>query len=125
MKTLKRVAKEMGVSYEDAVKLRDTRLTKMEWELDKFKRVLVGEAAEEKLKLAAEVPLAVPVVLRAQVKKECPNPRYVEVVLQGDPPKKVFCAIPRKLYGRLIGKIITVHAITDAQGNTGYRHEAC
>lgn len=124
MKTLKRVAREMGVSYDEALKLRDTRLTKQEWDLDKFKRVLVGPEAEEKLKLANAVPLAVPVVFKATVKKACPNPRYVEAILLPE-QKKVFCAIPRRLCGRLIGKPITVHAITDAQGNTSYRHEAC
>ena len=125
MKTLKKLAREMGITEEELVRLRDSRLTNQEWNIDCFKRVLFDEAAEEKLKLAGEVPLAVPCVLKAYVKKACPNPRYVEVVLQRADKPKAFCAIPRRLYGRLIGKFITVHAITDAQGNTSYRHEAC
>jgi hypothetical protein len=52
------------------------------------------------------------------VVKQCPNPNWVWALINGT---KTPVAIPSKLRGKLIGKTIPVHAITDASGTT-YRH---
>ena len=124
--TLNRLAKELKISKSAILDLRDTRLKEGEWYVNKWGSTSFTDEGADKIRLADTIPLAVPKVFNGVVKSGCPNPRYVVAVLDSLPDKvKVYCAIPRRLYGRLIGKHIIIHAITDAQGNTSYRHEAC
>lgn len=87
------------------------------------KKVWITDDAADRLRLAVEVPLAVPTRLKAYVLRGAPNPRWVEARLEGK-DGKVYVAIPRRLYGRLDGKPIMVDRIEDAHGGISYRHES-
>ncbi len=117
---------EVGISHFQLLKLRSEKLiAKVDW-YTKEGRAYFTESGVDKVKLALEVPLAVPRRVMATVVKPAPNPRWVYVKL--DDGKKlgslVPCAIPRRLYGRLVGKRICVDLIQDAKGGISYRHEA-
>ncbi len=77
------------------------------------------EEGMEELTIALQAPSAVPDVLYATVKRPANNLKWVWAVIEGVGQHTVF--IPRKLRGKLIGKRIPVHAITDTTGTT-YRH---
>jgi hypothetical protein len=116
------MAAELGISSNKLIKLRAEKLTPSEYYKDGTKSYFTDEAAE-KLRLAVAIPLAVPSKATARVIRAAVNPRFVMVKLEGvDGLRPV--NIPRRLYGRLIGKTITVDIIKDAQGGTSYRHEA-
>jgi hypothetical protein len=124
--TLNRLAKELNKGKLELEATAKAKLKEGQWFLNKWGSISFTPEGAELMRLEDAVPLAVPTVFQGMVKAACPNPRYVEAILETQPFKrKVYCAIPRRLYGRLIGKRIIVHAITDAQGNTSYRHEAC
>lgn len=79
----------------------------------------ITEAGMQELTIALQAPSAVPDVLYGKVKRDAPNPKWVYVAIEGVGQHPVF--IPRKLRGKLIGKRIPIHAITDTTGTT-YRH---
>lgn len=81
----------------------------------------VTEEGMQELTIALQAPSAVPDVLYGLVKKAAPNPKWVYTAIDGIGRRPVF--IPRKLHGKLIGKRIPIHAITDTTGTT-YRHAA-
>jgi len=80
------------------------------------------EEGADKIRLAVAVPLAVPVKVHAFVARAAPNPRWVYCSIPGQ-DTEVPVAIPRSLYGRLVGKSILVDIIEDAAGGKTYRHE--
>ena len=117
---------EVGISHFSLLKLRKEKLDPSKDYYVKEGRCYFTEAGADKIRLAVEVPLAVPKRLFAKVVRPAPNPRWVYVKLEDG--KKlgnlVPCAIPRRLYGRLVGKRICVDVIQDAQGGISYRHES-
>lgn len=74
------------------------------------------------MRLAIAVPLAVVTKARGRVMRNAPNPRWVYAKLDGI-EGVVPVAIPRRLYGKLVGKSIVVDLIKDANGGITYRHE--
>jgi hypothetical protein len=115
------LAAELGLSNTKLLKLRSEKLTPSEYYKEDGKSYFTDEGAE-KLRLAVAIPLAVPSKATARVIRAAVNPRFVMVKVEGVDGLKP--NIPRRLYGRLIGKTITVDIIKDAQGGTSYRHEA-
>ena len=115
-------AAELGIDIEEAFRLRNTRLRAEHW-TGTGKNTYFTEAGQELMRLAVEVPLAVPEVLKAVVVQEAHNPRWVFAKILGR-DGKVPVAIPRKLRGTLLGKTIPIHEIKDANGGTTYRHES-
>lgn len=113
------LAEKMGISFPDAVALKDAKLTDKEWVGAGRSTVLTNEAAH-KLELASDIPAAVPSVFKATVLGAAPNPAWVFCAIEGVAGKKPVL-IPYKLRGKLNGKPINVHAITDESGTT-YRY---
>lgn len=122
----KQLKEEVGISHFSLLKIRKEKLDPNTDYYLKEGRCYFTETGADKVRLAVEVPLAVPKRMWANVVRPAPNPRWVYVKL--DDGKKlgslVPCAIPRRLYGRLVGKRICVDVIQDAQGGISYRHEA-
>lgn len=113
------LAKKLGITWDEAQRLRDTKLKPDQW-AGKGKNTWLTEEAVRMIALAVQVPPVVPDVLYGEVIMAAPNPNLVMVKLEGD-YRKTPVFIPRRLHGRLIGKRIPIHAITDATGTT-YRH---
>ena len=77
----------------------------------------------EKLRIALEVPMAVPTKYRATCIQRAINPIWVYVKIDGKENKHL-CLIPPKLRNAdLVGKTFLVDKIEDVNGTT-YRHEA-
>ena len=114
------MAEELGVDVEVLFKIRNERLDKAHW-TGTGKNTYFTEEGQERIKLALEAPLAVPAVVQAMVLQEARNPRWVFAMIEGQ-KNKVPVAIPRKLKGVLVGKVIPVQVIEDATGGVTYRH---
>ena len=59
-------------------------------------------------------------VFKARVISQAPNPQWVYIAMPGN-DGKVAAIIPRRLTGKLIGKMIMFEAISDSTG-TSYRY---
>lgn len=116
------LAAELGISNLELARLRDDKLTEAEHFTREGKKWFTHEGAE-KLRLAREVPLAVPDKEKGVVIRPALNQRYVLTELLSNRGIMVAVAIPRRLYGRLVGKTINVDLIKDAEGGISYRHE--
>jgi hypothetical protein len=120
MKTkLTELAKTLKIEWGEAEKLLATKLEPTEY-TGKGKNTWVTPEGRAKLELAVYVPPVVPDRFEALVLQPALNQNIVWAKLphlEGKTP--VF--IPRRLHGKLIGKKIPVHAITDSKGTT-YRH---
>lgn len=115
--------KRLGSSNIVMAKLIKAKLTEHEAVRDENNRLWVTPEGMDKLRLALDIPLAVPTRYRAKVLANAANPKYVFIKIEGKDNKHL-CVIPRKLQGILVGKNIWVDAITDASGGTTYRHES-
>jgi len=114
------LAKELKMDIHALVALKSKKLASAHFTGLGKNTWLTPEGAEL-LRLAVLAPLAVPNRLGAMVIRDANNPRWVYAKLDGA-EGKVPVAIPMKLRGRLAGKHIEVEAITDATGETTYRH---
>lgn len=115
--------RRLGSSNIVLAKLIKQKLTDKEAVRDEHGRVWVTPEGMDKLRLALDIPLAVPTRYRARVLSSAANPKYVFIKIEGMDNRHL-CVIPRKLQGILAGKNIWVDAITDASGGTTYRHES-
>jgi hypothetical protein len=116
------LAKELGMTTFKLARLRDEKLTAAECFERDGKKWFTGAGAE-KLRLAVAIPLAVPNKVAGVVIRPALNQRWVCVELFSNRGVVVPVAIPRRLYGRLVGKKINVDIIKDAAGGISYRHE--
>jgi hypothetical protein len=116
------LAKELGISNFQLAKLRDERLAPDEWGVKENKRYFTEEGAN-KLRLAVQVPLAVPKRIQVKVVGRAPNPRYVYCVEHGKDGRFLVVVKPSTC-DRLVGKHIYVDLIEDAKGGITYRHDA-
>jgi hypothetical protein len=116
------LAKELGISNFQLAKLRDERLAPDEWSVKENKRYFTEEGAN-KLRLAVQVPLAVPKRIQVKVVGRAPNPRYVYCVEHGKDGRFLVVVKPSTC-DRLVGKHIYVDLIEDAKGGITYRHDA-
>jgi hypothetical protein len=112
------LATKLGVTVEQ---IQEVKRTKLEggWK-GTGKNTWFSSAAQDIVKLAFAIPLAVPAVLKAFGLHDANNHHYVFCSIAGVDGKKPVM-IPLKLHGMLIGKEFNVHAITDCNGTT-YRH---
>jgi hypothetical protein len=123
MITFIELQKQLGVSVADLNKARRDKLSPGECFHNDIGELVFNDAGEEKLRLFFAVPLAVPTLRRAKVVRAAPNPRWVYAEFVDARRKGVVpVAIPRRLYGRLLGKEIPVAIIEDANGGKTYRH---
>ncbi len=116
------LAKELKISNFQLAKLRDQRLSADEWGVKENKRYFTEEGAN-KIRLAVQVPLAVPKRVQVKVVGRAPNPRYVYCVEQGK-DGRFLAVVKPSTCDRLIGKHIYVDLIQDANGGITYRHDA-
>lgn len=121
MTTIKQLADELGKTVDELVKLKNEKLSKEDC-IGFGRNTKFTDRGAELLRLAVEVPLAVPNKLTGTVISEARNPRWVYAKIAGKEGRHPV-AIPRKLRGKLLGKQILIDAITDAAGGTTYRHE--
>ena len=116
------LAKELGMDVNHLVRLKGQKLSPSHYTGYGKNTWLTVEGAEL-LRLATEAPLAVPNKFQGMVLCAARNPRWVYAKLDGQ-EGRVPVAIPRKLIAiRMVGKKIPIDAITDASGQTTYRHE--
>ena len=116
------LAKELKISNFQLAKIRDQRLSADEWGVTENKRWFTEEGAN-KIRLAVQVPLAVPKRLQVKVVGRAPNPRYVYCVEHGK-DGKFLAVVKPSTCDRLVGKHIYVDLIEDANGGITYRHDA-
>lgn len=116
------LAKELKISNFQLAKLRDQRLADDEWGVKENKRYFTEEGAN-KIRLAVQVPLAVPKRVQVKVVGRAPNPRYVYCVEHGK-DGRFLAVVKPSTCDRLIGKHIYVDLIQDANGGITYRHDA-
>ena len=119
---LTKIAQELGITYEEAQKLKGTKLDPTNYS-GRGKGTWLTEEGARKLSLAIDIPAVVPEVLEARHIRDAPNPNWCYVVIKGfkGNPSTYPVAIPRRLHGKLNGKNFPIHAITDSTGTT-YRH---
>jgi hypothetical protein len=113
---IKDLAAELGLPVEEAIQLATTRLTADEYR-GKGKNIWLTHEAAETLRLAVDMPPAVPIIYKGYVLKAAPNPRWVYAQIKALDGKRPV-AIPARLRGKLVGKTIEIEAITDAKGTT-------
>jgi hypothetical protein len=117
------LAKELNRTVNELLKLKSDKLQIDIHYSGYGKNTTLTEDGAELLRLAYEVPLAVPNLLQATVLSEARNPRWVYCkILSRD--GKVAVAIPRKLRGKILHKRIFIHEIKDSDGGVTFRHEA-
>ncbi len=116
------LAKELKISNFQLAKLRDQRLSPDEWGVRENRRYFTEEGAN-KIRLAVQVPLAVPKRVQVKVVGRAPNPRYVYCVEHGK-SGRFLAVVKPSTCDRLIGKHIYVDLIQDANGGITYRHDA-
>lgn len=119
---LTELAAELGQTFKHMDALKAQKLQEEEFSGVGKNTWLTPDAAE-KLRLCFVVPPAVPDVFKAVVLRHVPNPKWVFCRLLGL-DQNVLVLVPKRLRGKLIGKTIEVHAITDTNGTT-YRHADC
>ena len=118
---LKDLAAELEKPMDELVEVMEHKLSSDQWER-RGRGVFVSEEGAELVRANYVIPEVVPDKFQAYVKAEARNPIWVYVIIPGMEGRHL-ALIPRRLCGKLVGKTITVDAITDANGTT-FRHEA-
>lgn len=113
------LAEQLNVSVNRLMTLKTTKLEVTDYK-GVGKNTWFNEAGIAKIRLAIDIPLAVPNQFIGMVLSYAKNPNWVWCEIVGMEGKKPV-AIPRRLRGKLLNKRIPIHAITDATGTT-YRH---
>jgi len=112
---------ELSISKFQLAKLRDEKLSPDEHFTDQGRKFFTDEGAD-KIRLAVEVPLAVPKRIQVRVVRRAPNPHWVYALIETGNPLVPVAVRPRDC-DRLVGKPIYADIITDANGGITYRHE--
>jgi len=112
---------ELSISKFQLAKLRDEKLAPDEHYIEQGRKFFTDEGAD-KIRLAVEVPLAVPKRVQVRVIRRAPNPHWVYAFLEKDKPLVPVAVRPRDS-DKLVGKNIYADIITDANGGITYRHE--
>jgi hypothetical protein len=112
---------ELSISKFQLAKLRDEKLSPDEHFTDQGRKFFTDEGAD-KIRLAVEVPLAVPKRIQVRAVRRAPNPHWVYALIETGKPLVPVAVRPRDC-DRLVGKPIYADIITDANGGITYRHE--
>jgi hypothetical protein len=118
-----KLAESLHISRTKLAKLRDERLSAGEWMVGEGGKQYFTEEGAAKIRLAVQVPLAVPKRIQVKVVGRAPNPRYVYCVEHGK-DGRFLAVVKPSTCDRLIGKHIYVDLIEDAKGGITYRHDA-
>lgn len=121
MKTrLTELSNELGIEFPDLLEQAQKKLLKKELS-GRGRGTWVTEAGANELRLNADIPEAVPEVLRGTVITTAPNEKWVYCTIEGIPGKKPVLVGRRHGGDKLIGKPIEIHSIEDVNG-TSYRY---
>jgi hypothetical protein len=121
MISMKKLAEELGKPLEQIEAVREAKLSSTQWSR-RGRGISLTDEGEKTIRGHFVIPEAFPPKKKAFVKRPANNPRFVWCVIEG--LEGTFpVAIPRRFHGKLVGKYITVDAISDNSGTT-YRHEA-
>lgn len=121
--SFKDLADELKITRFQLAKIRDEKLAPSDHTVIDGKKWFTPDGAE-KVRLAVAVPLAVPKRIRVLVVKRAPNPHWVYCVPEKGLGDKILVTVKPSWCDRLVGKIINVDVIEDANGGITYRHEA-
>ena len=116
---LTKLAEEFEINIDEAIKIAQDKLPE-DMVTGRGKGTWINEEGVKILEEALVIPEIVPKHYKVKILKECPNRCYnwghcLEI------GKRVPILIPRKFWGRLIGKVITVECISDDKGES-YRY---
>jgi|LakMenEpi03Aug12_release.lakeMendotaPanAssembly.Ray.scaffolds.fasta_scaffold265959_3 hypothetical protein len=120
--SFKDLADELKISRFELARIRDEKLSDEEHTTIQGKKWFTQEGAE-KVRLAVAVPLAVPKRIRLRAVKAAPNPHWIYCIPETGLGDKVLVAVKPSWCDRLVGKLINVDVIEDANGGKTYRHE--
>lgn len=116
---LKELAEEYEVEFNKAIEITHEKLSE-EMVTGKGKATWINEEGAEILKEALYIPEIVPKHYKVKILKECPN-RCYNWGYSKEIGKKVPVLIPRRFWGQLVGKSVTVECISDEKGES-YRY---
>jgi len=121
--SFKDLADELKITRFELARIRDEKLAPDEHATIDGKK-WVTRAGAHKVRLALAVPLAVPKRIRVRAIKAAPNPHWIYCIPETGLGEKVLVAVKPSWCDRLVGKLINVDVIEDANGGKSYRHEA-
>jgi len=121
--SFKDLANELKITRFQLARIRDEKLAPHEYQTIEGKKWFTSAGAE-KVRLAVAVPLAVPKRIRVRAIKAAPNPHWIYCIPEVGLGDKILVAVKPSWCDRLLGKLINVDVIEDAQGGKSYRHEA-
>lgn len=116
---LTELSEQFDVSFEEALQIAIDKLSE-EMITGKGKNTWINEEGVEILNEALEIPEIVPKHYRTKILKECPNKMFNWGHIK-EIGKRVPVLIPRKFWGKLIGKYVTIECISDDTGES-YRY---
>jgi len=120
MKTkLTKLIEDYDVEFDEALQIAQEKLPREEI-TGKGKGTWINEEGVKILDEAFDIPEIVPKHIKVKMLSECPN-RCYNWGYSKELGKKVPVLIPRRFYGALVGKTISVECITDDTG-TSYRY---
>ncbi len=120
MKTkLTKLIEDYDVEFDEALQIAQDKLPREEI-TGKGKGTWINEEGVKILNEAFDIPEIVPKHIKVKMLSECPN-RCYNWGYSKELGKKVPVLIPRRFYGALVGKTISVECITDDTG-TSYRY---
>ena len=120
MKTkLTKLIEDYDVEFDEALQIAQDKLPREEI-TGKGKGTWINEEGVKILDEAFDIPEIVPKHIKVKMLSECPN-RCYNWGHSKELGKKVPVLIPRRFYGTLVGKTISVECITDDTG-TSYRY---
>tara|TARA_R110002096_G_scaffold259914_3_gene453300 strand:- start:141 stop:521 length:381 start_codon:yes stop_codon:yes gene_type:complete len=120
MKTkLTKLIEDYDVEFDEALQIAQDKLPREEI-TGKGKGTWINEEGVKILDEAFDIPEIVPKHIKVKIISECPN-RCYNWGHSKELGKKVPVLIPRRFYGALVGKTISVECITDDTG-TSYRY---
>ena len=113
------IASEQEVEFKEAMRIAQEKLPEGSL-TGKGRNTWVTEEGTAILEESFMIEEIIPKHYVGIVLSECPNPRY-NYVHNKEIGKKVPMLVPRKWQGKLVGKVITLEAISDNNG-TSYRY---
>ena len=116
---LTQLAKEFEINIDEALTIAENKLS-AEMITGKGGNTWINEEGVEILQDALIVPEIVPKHYKVKILTECPN-RCYNWGHSKEIGKKIPVLIPRRFWGRLVGKTVTVECISDDKGES-YRY---
>ena len=110
------IAKECDIDFDEALQIAKDKLSE-EMITGKGKGTWINEEGGDILKESFDIPEIVPKHYKVKILRECPNKMFNWGYIK-EIGKKVPVLIPRRFWGKLIGKFVTIECIKDDKGET-------